>query len=327
MTAEIEQAQRYLERFGYLETPLVEHFGFSLAKAFVGPLAPEDRGELDSRTQSALRAFQEWVGLPVTGKLDEPTLAFMEQPRCGFPDIGSFVLHSNKWTKTTLTYSFKEFGGVLGRALIEDGMDQSFKLWSAVTPLTFVKTTDPNADIIVRFVKSDHGDGSAFDGAGRVLAHAYFPPPNGGALAGDSHFDDDERWYHPTGSGIDLVTVAAHEIGHALGLAHSTMQGALMFPYYRGEARFLSEDDVLGIQSVYGAKVADPAPPPAPPVPTPPPAPPTPPAPTGGYYITHRSTLVFHRSTAHMSYNRYQAFTRREEAIAAGKRPCLICKP
>ena len=31
-------------------------------------------------------------------------------------------------------------------------------------------------------------------GAGKVLAHAYFPPPNGATAAGDAHFASEEDW-------------------------------------------------------------------------------------------------------------------------------------
>lgn len=77
------------------------------------------------------------------------------------------------------------------------------------------------------------------------------------AFAGDVHFDDAETWTMlerlvPSGQPMDLVTVAAHEIGHALGLGHSNVACALMNAFYTGLHRYLSQDDVNGIQSIYG---------------------------------------------------------------------------
>ena len=49
--------------------------------------------------------------------------------------------------------------------------------------------------------------------------------------------------------------MAAHEFGHALGLSHSNDQTALMFPNYVSldPSKFsLSQDDINGIQSIYG---------------------------------------------------------------------------
>lgn len=55
--------------------------------------------------------------------------------------------------------------------------------------------------------------------------------------------------------GYNLLAVAAHELGHSLGLSHSRDPSAVMYPNYRfrSSAQFsLSRDDVLGIQSLYG---------------------------------------------------------------------------
>lgn len=38
-----------------------------------------------------------------------------------------------------------------------------------------------------------------FDGTGKVLAHTYFPPPNGATAAGDMHFDNSENWVLASG--------------------------------------------------------------------------------------------------------------------------------
>ncbi|CAG0896912.1 unnamed protein product [Cyprideis torosa] len=53
---------------------------------------------------------------------------------------------------------------------------------------------------------------------------------------------------------LSLFTVAAHEIGHSLGLSHSSVQGSLMFPWYSGidYSYNLHVDDARAIQQLYG---------------------------------------------------------------------------
>ncbi|KAL0162972.1 hypothetical protein M9458_042368, partial [Cirrhinus mrigala] len=53
----------------------------------------------------------------------------------------------------------------------------------------------------------------------------------------------------------DLLQVAAHEVGHVLGLQHSMAPGAVMSPFYTFSYPLkLSEDDKRGIQSLYGSR-------------------------------------------------------------------------
>ena len=61
-----------------------------------------------------------------------------------------------------------------------------------------------------------------------------------------------ERWVNSDTQNVDLLTVAAHEIGHNLGLDHSNDPNALMFPSYSGPHRSLGNDDIAGVRSLYG---------------------------------------------------------------------------
>ncbi len=249
---DVARLQHYLLDFGYMQAPNLEPFGAE-TRGLAEP--PAAMGVFDDNTAQALESFQQFNGLPVTGKLDEATLELMNKPRCGFPDVAEFVLQGSKWNKTHLTYGYQNFTPDLTQAQTRTAIAQAFGLWSAVTPLTFTEVPmGSNPDIVIRFVAGNHGDGNNFDGPGGVLAHAYYPPPGGGALAGDTHFDEAETWsVNLPASGIDLVTVAGHEFGHALGLAHSQVNGALMYAYYGGPHRKVEADDIAGIQALYGS--------------------------------------------------------------------------
>jgi hypothetical protein len=143
--------------------------------------------------------------------------------------------------------------------------------WTVGTNATGVKT------IHVVFGVGSHGDPYAFDGPGNVLAHTFYPAnPNPEPIAGDMHLDDDEAWR--VGANVDLYSVALHELGHALGLGHSDVPTAVMYPYYR-MAGALQPDDTAAILRLYAAAGAPVTPPVTPTNPTTP-ITPTAPAPS-----------------------------------------------
>ncbi|KAM3618097.1 uncharacterized protein V6R79_015474 [Siganus canaliculatus] len=82
-------------------------------------------------------------------------------------------------------------------------------------------------------------------------------------------FDDDKKWGFCPDQGYSLFLVAAHEFGHALGLDHSSIREALMYPMYSYVEDFsLHQDDIEGIQYLYGKKTGPNPTPPQPDIPT-----------------------------------------------------------
>ncbi|XP_055346365.1 matrix metalloproteinase-14-like [Paramacrobiotus metropolitanus] len=240
------QASQYLTRYGYLK-PVAQ----ISSQAFFSY----------SSIVEALKAFQKFAGLEQTGEMDTATMEVMNLPRCGVPDILShnttsvdrrvkrFSLQGSKWSTTDLSYNIARYTQDLERSLIDLEIGRAFKVWSEFTPLTFNHKRNGPVHIELLFATGDHGDGQPFDGPGKTLAHAFFPQ-----FGGDVHFDDDEGWTLSSYNGVNLLQTAAHEIGHALGLEHSEVQGALMAPFYRGykPTLRLAEDDIAAIQALYG---------------------------------------------------------------------------
>ncbi|KAK3606988.1 hypothetical protein CHS0354_011855 [Potamilus streckersoni] len=131
-------------------------------------------------------------------------------------------------------------------------MARALDIWANETNLKFnyVKSKKVSADIVINFFAGAHGDGQPFDGPSGTLAHASLP--TGGVV----HFDDEEDWFLSSKGqegGTEMFIVAAHEFGHTLGLDHTNVPGALMYPFYSYTPNLsLHKDDIEGIQSLYG---------------------------------------------------------------------------
>lgn len=236
---DITLLQATLKRFGYLRTGYVN-------------------GEFCRGTEKAVRRFQRFYGLKVDGVAGPKTKEALMQPRCGIPDenndySSSFVLRGCKYSTLNLTYAFENDSADLPTDQARDIIRGAFNEWAKVSLLNFAEVSvNQNPTFRIAWVKGDHGDGSPFDGPGNVLAHAFFPPPCGGPHAGELHFDEAEKFSATAGDGIHLGAVSLHEIGHLLGLSHSEDPSAIMFPTYSSSRLQLDQDDINGINELYG---------------------------------------------------------------------------
>ena len=183
---DINLMMNYLNRFGYLPSitsgklPLISQEGF----------------------EKSIKHFQSYVGLDITGVVDEQTLEFLKTPRCSLPDITSdidsqsssprekrYALQGSRWKKRRLTYKVGRYPSKLSRPEVDADVGKAFKMWAKASGLTFVRKYSGNVDIEIRFENYYHGDEDAFDGPGGMVAHAFFPE-----FGGDAHFDNKELW-------------------------------------------------------------------------------------------------------------------------------------
>ncbi|KAK4409904.1 Metalloendoproteinase 2-MMP [Sesamum angolense] len=259
-TKDIHHLKHYLHQFGYLDYPNQIH-------------ANDD--DFDDLLESALKTYQHNYHIKPTGTLDTETITKMVTPRCGNPDIvngtNTMLPKSNKrqnssssptsihtvshytffpgnprWppSKTHLTYGFSP--NTPANAI--DPVVRAFGKWDSTTHFTFSRAqNNQRPDLVIGFHRRDHRDGAPFDGPGGALAHA-FAPTNG-----RFHYDSDETWsVAPVTNAFHLETVALHEIGHLLGLGHSSVEGAIMYArIQRGEVKNLHADDIQGIKALY----------------------------------------------------------------------------
>ncbi|KAI3763578.1 hypothetical protein L2E82_13522 [Cichorium intybus] len=244
---------------------------------YIGNNSVNFTDDFDDALESAVKNYQLNFNLNATGELDESTVKQILKPRCGVADIinGSSTMNSGKaasmtghtvahysffpgtprWPRSrrNLTYAFDPRNQLTDD--VKRVFTNAFARWSEWTPLTFTESSNYfTSDLKIGFYGGDHGDGEDFDGVLGTLAHAFAPP------RGLLHLDSAETWIindvsaSASPSAMDLESVVVHEIGHLLGLGHSSVEEAIMFPTISSGVRKveLDRDDVEGIQVLYG---------------------------------------------------------------------------
>ncbi|XP_018376525.1 PREDICTED: matrilysin-like [Trachymyrmex cornetzi] len=152
---------------------------------------------------------QEYYQIQGDGTLNDHTLHQMRKPRCGLPDIPHH----------------------------EHNTAFAFSLWAANSSLTFERKI-LNPDILISYRSGTHTYvdhkrnaeicPSSFDGRGGVLAHTFYPSRNPNYTT-EIHVDNAEVWHIYLDDKIPfnserLLHTLTHEIGHSLGLIHSSCE-------------------------------------------------------------------------------------------------------
>lgn len=238
----LDQIKQYLSDFGYLEQS--------------GPF----NNTLDQETYLAIVTYQQYFNI------QQATFSKIFQhialPRCGVPDrISKYNLTNdvsfpkgNQWfpkgTKN-LTYGFDP------RNKIPLDMTNVFRTaltqWSNTTRvLNFTETKSyDDADIKIRFYNITDDDGINDVAVG----FTFIVLDSANVKSGFITLDATKYWALPTEhGGFDLETAAMHQIGHLLGLEHSSDNMSIMYPTILPSQQRkvqITDSDNIAIQKLY----------------------------------------------------------------------------
>lgn len=234
-TDALSYAQEALSNWGYLDPSTLVASEVQLSPAIIEPLNEYAhtwglREGLDLNDRNSIRNV----------------FNLLQARLCGVPDpdhhglpASAFGSPTGRWSRGNLTYNIDVSGSGLSQNFVNGILARAFPQWAAAAPFFSFRQVGGNADIQIRF--GDTSLHSNFGGPGGVVG--YGAPPEQGRL----FFDASETWT----TGNSLLEVALHEIGHVLGLSHSTSRSSLMYPYDLNLTA-LDPETIQAIQSLYG---------------------------------------------------------------------------
>jgi len=213
----------------------------------------DDQFQIHDKSQNSRYSYMSgrWTSFAVTSALGTAPGTPLTLTWSIVPDGMAIPGNSGEPAATSNLRSFMT--GIFGSQAAYLAMfNQSFQAWQGISGVSY--RYEPNDDGATMFTTSGkvgvRGDirisGHPIDGANNVLAYTY--SPNSGDMVidtGDSFFTNNKNW---------VWQVVAHELGHALGLAHTCpmSQTKLMEPYFSTKFSGPQIDDILAAQQYYG---------------------------------------------------------------------------
>lgn len=200
----------------------------------------------------AVKDFQRFHGMVVdgwVGRKTERALSSWQPFFCGVTERLGMSHKLGRWIKKEVSWGY--IGVLLGFSPAETSgaYAEAFGYWSSVCGLKFRHAKgEPTADIVISFGRIDGRNGTL----------AWSELPNGkNDKTVNQKYDTSEQFVDSENPGryeIDLVRVACHEIGHAIGIPHLPVgrKPDLMNPTYSRRIRRPQPGDILQAIRRYG---------------------------------------------------------------------------
>jgi Ca2+-binding RTX toxin-like protein len=184
--------------------------------------------------------------------------------------VSNYAFEGPTWAAATVTWSFAStnlaqdtadgysFSSFMTQTQYQAVVEMALQRWSAVTGIAFVEVADSAATDI----RIGWGNLST-SGSSEIGNTSFFYNPDTNYMDPDilvrleDPVDDplsgtSAANYTYAQTVTQLYQVVLHELGHALGMDHSTDKSAVMYPTGLTTNRDLDPSDIAGIQTLYG---------------------------------------------------------------------------
>jgi hypothetical protein len=178
------------------------------------------------------------------------------QPLRDGPQSSGFTTTGLVWDALPVAVNYNNAGAAISGAQSE--LTAAMGTWTDVATSNFAFVSGPDTTRCPSLVKECPGP-QQYDGKNDVGWINIADPSVLGVTWYSTSVDEFDMaidnanftWVNGCAGSYSLQTVYLHEVGHALGLGHSSIVEAVMYAYYGGPRCSLHQDDIDGVSSLY----------------------------------------------------------------------------